>query len=188
MKKLLFFSLFLSVIIYSCKNGSKSEASETDQITEEGQTTQSNEEDTSSFFTLTINALVELDDEFILYYLEEGQKDIKKENSVAVKLSGSPSIQQLEFKLKDDTLPTNLILRFAQETPEQKVTFMNSVITYGSSEFIIDAPRFFQFFNPNECINFNKEENSATVKEVNGRLNPSFNSREVLNQRLDLLL
>lgn len=186
MKKLGYLILVFGLLITTaCKE--KTQQQETDQAEDSTTETSDDVDKTEEYFTLTMDATVEKDDEFVLYYLTEEQKAISKNFSVPVKVTGSPDIQQIRFRLKDNTLPMKLIIRFAEEVPDQKVTFMDAKINYKSSEFVIDAPRFFQFFNPNECIIFNKEDNSATVKAVNGRLNPSFNSRQVLEQKIDLL-
>ncbi|RLD27260.1 MAG: hypothetical protein DRI75_09940 [Bacteroidetes bacterium] len=136
------------------------------------------------FFTLTINAIIENDDEFSLFFLEEGQINITKKNSVTVNVLGSSEPQELIFTIKDEVLPTKLFLRFWYGQKAQKITFLITYLSYGENSFIIEKDKFFQFFIPNKYIEFDKENFIATAKEVGGEYKPRFGSRTVLIDKI----
>lgn len=144
-------------------------------------------ENNDDYFSLSINAIVENDDKFILFYLEE-ERDITKENSVSVNVIGSTEPQLLVFKLHEDVLPRKLVLRFGNEEMKQKIKFQDSRIDYHDKEIVMDSAKFYQFFIPNEFIDYNQEESTASTKINNGNYNPTFFSRKVLEDKINYTL
>ena len=143
------------------------------------------EQTNKDFFTLTINAIVENDDTFTLFYLEGEQKQISDENSVSVDVIGSNFQQTLQFKLKEDVLPTRLILRYGNMESGQKIEFFDSEITYYDNEIFIAKHNFYQFFIPNKYIEFNQETHVATSNPKVDKNGPVFYSRKVLDEKID---
>jgi hypothetical protein len=135
-------------------------------------------------FTLAINAIIENDDEFILLFLEEGQINVTKKNSVVVNVLGSQEPQELTFKIKEEVLPTKLFLTFGNNQKAQKITFLTTYLSYGENSFSIENDKFFQFFMPNNYIEFDRENFIATAKEVGGVYKPRFGSRNVLIDKI----
>ena len=135
-------------------------------------------------FSLTINAIIEKDELFILFFLEDGQENITKKNSVEVKVSGSSDPQELTFKIKEEVLPAKFFLRFWYEEKKQKISFLNTEISYGDNSFIIEKENFFQYFMPNKYIEFDNKNFVAFVKEVDGEYKPRFGSRSVLIDKI----
>ena len=139
----------------------------------------------NDYFTFRINAVVENDDKFILYYLEENQKDITNENSVELNVVGGNSPQDLSFRLKENVLPTKLVLKYGNEQKQQKIQFIQAEISYEGDKIEIDAYKFYQFFIPNEYITYDQDNHIASSREINGKYNPVFFSRKVLEDKLD---
>jgi len=135
-------------------------------------------------FVLKINAIIDQDDEFTLYYLEEGISDITKENSVTVIANASTSPQDLFFILKEDILPTKLFLKFGNEQKSQRIFFLTSQMSYGGNSFTIEKEKFYQFFIPNKFIDYDVKNAIAISKELEGKYEPWFGSREVLIDKI----
>jgi hypothetical protein len=84
MKALILSGLLFSVLFTSCKDD-KSE--QIDAIKEEAP------------FTITVNAVVDKDSEFQIYYNEDGSENYPAEQYVNVVIKGSQEAQDLVFKL-----------------------------------------------------------------------------------------
>jgi hypothetical protein len=86
-------SLFLSVVLYSCKDTKKEEAT----ITEKPET-----------FDVTLNMVVKNDDKFQLYYTDESTLDFDDKKSFFVPVKGSENPQDIVFHFPEDVIPSNL--------------------------------------------------------------------------------
>lgn len=175
MKGTIILSLILT-IAFSCKNDKKAE-----EIKESFKLNENKE-----YFSLTINAIIEYNDEFKLFYLEENEKAITKKNSVSVLVEGNILPQELKFQITKDIIPTKLVLMFGNDERHQKVQFVDAKLNYYDKEIFIEKERFYQFFIPNEFIEYNQEEYTAIANEKNGNYNPAFFSREILENKIDI--
>ena len=162
----------LLVTAFACKSDKKETPSAIDEVEQKGT------------FVLKINAIIDYDDQFTLLFLEEGQKNISKENSVIVDVLGSNQPQELIFTIKEEVLPTKLFLRFGNDQKAQRISFLATQIIYGENSFSIEKDKFYQFFNPNKFIEFDNENHVAISKEVAGEYNPIFGSRQVLIDKI----
>jgi hypothetical protein len=162
----------------SCKDSANSK--------KESTRTDNREEKTAAHFTLNLNAQIEQDDELTLFYLINDMKQITREKSVSLPVQGQMNAQLLEFKIPDSELPTRLFLKF--KNPEQLLQFKNVQFSYQGRSFKITGDRFFQFFIPNEYIEYNRATSTATAKTKKGVFKPQFSSRKVLEDKLDLVL
>lgn len=169
MKKILL--VFFLTASFGCKQ--KSEAKQEQQINEP-----------RDAFVLKINTIIDDDDVFTLFFLEEGQDNITTKNSVSVNVKNSPSPQELTFKVKEGILPTKLFLKFGNEQKKQRIFILSAQINFGEKSFIISREKFYQFFIPNKFINYDVENAIAIGKEVDGEYSPWFGSREVLIDKI----
>ncbi|MEY8849455.1 hypothetical protein AB9K26_11595 [Psychroserpens sp. XS_ASV72] len=163
--------ILLLLLTFSCKD--------------EKRTADTNVQEKKEYFSFTINAVIEKDDEFTLFYLDEENTDIKKENSVSVKTKGSSTPQELFFQLPDDTLPLRLLLRYGNDEKSQTIQIVDAKLSYHGKDIIVSRQNFFQFFNPNKFIDYNQEEFKAVSKEMDGTYSPTFISRKVLENKID---
>jgi hypothetical protein len=167
------------VIFLSCKNDTKQVEITTDDEVEWADKGNEN-------FTLNLNMVVKENDTFTMYYLTDDMKAITKEKSVSVHVSGNSNIQSLKFKLEEKILPTRILLKFKSEN--QKIKFLETSLTYEDKEFKFNGDRFFQFFAPNDNIEYNRATATATSKNVDDKFNPTFSSRKVLEEKIDFYL
>ncbi|RMZ50330.1 hypothetical protein EB822_09020 [Flavobacteriaceae bacterium PRS1] len=173
MKKIVL--VLLIVLVFACKSENKNKAEQPPKAIETVQ---------KDVFTLSINAIVENEDTFILFFLEEGQEHITKKNSATVKVQGSVEPQEIRFIIKEEVLPTKLLLRFGNEQKAQKIEFLTTELSYGENSFIIEKDRFFQFFIPNKYIEYDRENSIAISKEIEEEYEPRFGSRNVLIDKI----
>lgn len=176
--KVILFTVLLFML--NCKD----EKTKKEEIIESTPVETINEKD---FFSLTINAIVDYDGDFILYYLEGNQKDITSKNSVSLNVERSESVQKLHFRLKENIIPTKLMLVLKSEQKKQRIKFFDSRLDYYDDEILISAKNFYQFFNPNHYLEYDKDNYVAVAIEKNGQFKPNFFSRKVLDDRIDLI-
>jgi len=174
--KAIFISLF--ILIISCKDEKKAKDIE-------GSTTLVKVDNTDDYFSLSIEATIEQDDDFVLYYLEGDEVNISNENSVPLKVTGSMFPQNLIFNLQEDILPTKLIIKYGNEQKNQKMQFYGGEINYLGEKIVMDSYKFYQFFIPNLYIDYNQKNHIAISKEKNGKYEPIFFSRKVLEDKID---
>ncbi len=169
------------IVVFSCKENQKKNSDENSDSV-------SGKVSNDDYFTLTVNAIVEKDDTFTLLYLEGDQKDVSEENSIKINVSGDTNAQTLIFRLEEDVLPTKLLLRYSNPEKSQRIQFFEAQLSYYGEEFLIKRNQFYQYFIPNEFIEYNIEEEIATSKEKDKKYKPCFYSRKILEERIDLIL
>ena len=169
-KKIILFCLIISSLSISCK--------------EEAKTQNKKEvENTEDYFKLEIEAIIAEDDTFIMYYLANDMKAITKKKSVSVNSNGNKSAQTLKFHLNEKVLPEKLFIKYKNKS--QKIQFLSTSLTYEGKEFKFDGERFFQFFIPNQSIDYDRTTATATSKDIGEKFNPTFSSRKVLEEKID---
>ncbi|WP_412987483.1 hypothetical protein [Pontimicrobium sp. IMCC45349] len=183
MKKLI--KVFILVmLLVGCKGNDKKE----ETINHKNNNEEVVKEVSDDNFLMTLNAKVIEDDTFTLFYMKDGDKAITKKNSISVKVVGSNEPQTIEFKLEDNVLPMRLFLKFKNEIKRQRIDILNASLSYEGEEFYIEGNRFFQFFAPNNYIEYDRDNATAIGKVVKDNYAPSFSSRKVLEDKIDFYL
>jgi hypothetical protein len=174
-KKIILLCIVISTTFFlSCKdkNNTQDKTEQTDN--------------TDEYFILNLDVIADESDTFTMYYLINDMKSISKEKSVSVNMYGSKSIQSLKFQLNEKALPEKLLLKFKNQN--QNIQFIKASLTYEGKEFKFEGDRFFQFFVPNQNIEYNRETATATAKRLDDKFNPTFSSRQVLEDKIDFYL
>ena len=175
--------LYTLLLVLVTMVGCKDEKSKITKTTTTSEAISEPEEEHVGLF-LTFKAIVDYDDNFKLFFLDEGQKDINQKNSVALQVIGSEEPQEMVFFLNEGIMPEKLFLMFGNEQKQQRITFINTTISYKDEVIQFDKDKFFQFFVPNQFIDFDVENSIATAKEVNGKYKPFLSSRDVLIDKM----
>jgi hypothetical protein len=172
-------SIFSLVVFFGCKKTQK-------QPSEDQNKKADNLKSSDLYFTFYLNAEFLEDDEVTLFYLINDMKDVSREKSVMLNVSGQIGEQQLEFRIKEKELPTRIFLKFKNQN--QIIHFKNARLTYSGREFQFPGELFYQYFVPNDFIDYNRETFTATARPKNGVFKPQFSSRKVLEEKIDLIL
>ena len=126
-------------------------------------------------FKVTINATVNKDDTFSLYYTEDGTTDFKKA-ALWMAFKGNNSPQDIVFTLPKDVLPTQLRLDFGITKDQEPIVINSFSMNYLNKEFKIPGNQFFILFDP-DITKTVFDKNTATVTAVvkdGVRQSPSF--------------
>lgn len=107
---------------------------------------------TEEGFNITFNAIVEKDDEFKLFYNEDGSEAYDGEQMVVLKIVGKSEAQDLSFSLPEDATPMNLRFDIGGNKDLKKVEFNNFKIKHNKKTFIAEKANFFKYFYPNSQV------------------------------------
>ncbi|HEX8269274.1 MAG TPA: hypothetical protein VF581_05230 [Flavobacterium sp.] len=151
MKKVIFGFLILGMIGTSCKDEKK----------EKGTGDSAPAVAVNIPFTVSLRAIVEKDDNFAVYYNEEGKDDYKPEDVVIVTIKGSPNPQNLLFKMEEGIAPTNLRFDMGANTEQKSVKIESFSVINGSKSFTADGKDFTTYFSPNTQVNFDAATGTA---------------------------
>lgn len=180
MNKRIFLSLIaVTLLLNSCKEDKQSQQHK--EINDLEQISDSVIE--KDVFSFNIDAEFLYDDEIYFYYLTPETDKITTKNSLQKNVFGSTELQTLSFNLPEEVLPTRVFLRFG-DNKKQKIIVKNINLSYGKNVINIPDSLFFQYFNPNRSIIFNKEDYSLNISTKNNQ-NPMFFSRKTLEDKVD---
>lgn len=153
MKKLILSSLVISVLFTSCK-GDKNENNEVVE----------NEKP----FTVTVNAIIEKDDEFQIYFNEDGSEAYQPEQYVNVVVKGNPEAQDLVFVMPKDVSPMNLRFDLGSNKEQKDVKFNSFDIDYKDKKFSTKGAAIFKYFYPNTQVTCDTINASAKINVKEG--------------------
>ncbi|WP_116790193.1 hypothetical protein [Flavobacterium psychrotrophum] len=126
---------------------------------------------------VTLNAVVAKDDNFQIFYNENGSLDFNGEQTLSVSVIGKPEAQDIRFALPDDSLPTALRLDTGDKDLGQLTVNSLTVNYYEKSLVIKGGDEFLKNFQPNNLVTDKSDATSATftVKPVkDGSYDPQF--------------
>jgi hypothetical protein len=98
MKSNFFAIVLIAVTLFSCKDNKKETNAEVN----------ADEPKKENFFKVTFDVVVKKDDNFHLYYTEDGSINFNEKQSVWVPVKGSEKEQEVVFNLPEDAAPSNL--------------------------------------------------------------------------------
>jgi hypothetical protein len=165
---------FLAISVFACKEEKKAEKN----INEE-ELVKSKEA-----LTFKLDAIIENNGTFTLFFLEEGQEQINFKNSKATEVKGSSQPQSISFTIREEVIPDKLFLRFVNDEKKQTITIKRASLSYGEKSIIIQDSLFYQYFMPNKFIDYDNNNFKASTKEIDGEYLPRFSSRDVLLEKM----
>ncbi len=176
MKKIILL-LILAISFTACKDNKSKQTQEPVTKTEPVVETK------SDFVKITLNAVVPLDDTFVIQYTTQEDGGFKAKNKVFAKIKGSTASQDLVFNLPKEVFPTKFMLK--PGTKNFKDVIINKVIINNDTDvFEFDNANFNKFFNPNKYIKYNTTTNTFVGEKKGNKYIPAFTSRPILIKRL----
>lgn len=118
----------------------------------------------TSGFKITINAIVNQDDSFQIFFNEDGSESYDGTQMIDIPVKGKAEAQDLVFSLPEDAKPMNLRFDIGSNSAQKSVKFNSLKIDFNGKSFTTDGAKFFKYFYPNgqvECDTIN-----ATAKIV----------------------
>ncbi len=100
-------------------------------------------------FKVTTNVIVKKDDDFSLFYTEDGSIDFKGD-PIWISVKGSESVQQVVYKLPKDVFPTELRLDFGMKKDQDDIVLQSVDLEYKGKKRTIAGAELGNFFRPDE--------------------------------------
>ncbi len=163
------------MILFSCKKETKID---TEAITKPIET-----------FKVELDLVVQEDDSLELFYKEFSDDDWKSYHVVTSPVKGSAFVQQVLFNLPENVVPSEIRLDFGTNKNQKPIAIKNFKMDYYEKSFQAKDTLFYQYFNPNEQIKYDRKTAIATPIYTKGvTYDPLFIPREVLLVEIQKLI
>lgn len=171
---------FISLFALSCKNDKAAES--LDVVAPE--------ETKDNFFRVTLKAIVTKNDDFALYYTEDGSINFFDVKPIWQGVTGSETEQEIVFQLPEGVYPTQLRFDLGLNKEQSDIVIKGVKFSYKGNEFNANGAEFFNYFraDENQCT---ADPMTGVVKAlvVNGeRKGPSlYPHQDILGAKLSEL-
>ncbi len=175
LKQILASTLFILALV-SCKNDTK-EVAKPDAAK------------LPETFNIAFNLTVLKDDTFQLFYTEDGSLNFGEQKSVKSVIKGSPTAQEILFKLPADVLPTNIRLDFGDNKAQDEITVNSMRLKYFAKTFNASENVVKKYFYTND-FQLKYDDKTSKVKAVitNGVYDPLMWSNDALGGELTKII
>lgn len=132
-------------------------------------------------FDVALEAIIKQDDSLQLFYRDETMPDYLEQNSVWTAVKGSKESQTVKFNLPEDILPEHIRLDFGQNKKQDPIEVKGFSMEYFGKVFQVKDTMFYQYFMPNEQIEWDRKNGIAKPAIKEGKVyDPFFFPRETL--------
>lgn len=170
-KSVILFSLVFMSMFFSCKDDSKIEEKVVVQ--------------NKPVFKIALDLVIKKDDSLQVFYCENGENEINGANTVWSSVKGNNNSQQVIFNLPEDVFPTKLRIDLSKNKDQDEIEIKGFTINYDEKSFSVKDTMFYQYFIPNEQIDWDRKKAIAKFKSKEGEFfDPQFGSRELMEAEL----
>ncbi|MBC7523019.1 MAG: hypothetical protein H7239_01050 [Flavobacterium sp.] len=178
-------SLLISIILFSCKNEDKNNSS----LPDNNGSVEKPLLD-KSIFTVTLNAIVQKDDSFQLYYKYNDNEPFDEKKSLFIEFKGSQQPQDIVFRLPKDEIPNFLRLDFGTNKNQDKIEIKSFKMNYLDKKVEIKGTDFFNYFYPNPLTE-KTDAKLGTLTPIiskDGGYDPMVASAEGLSKQIQTII
>lgn len=155
-----------SIVFSSCKKEANNPTQESTAKVEEKQN-----------FSVAVEVVTDKNDDFPLYYTEDGTIKFDGEHAVWAGVKGQPAAQTVELNLSEEIIPTHVRLDFGIKKGEDQgdVTLKKFKMSYYGKSFEINGSDFLKYFIKNDSV-------QTVIDEVKGTITIKKNPKSQLNR------
>lgn len=113
-------------------------------------------------FKFTLKCIVKKNDDFALYFTEDGSISFEKVQPIWQGIKGSENEQEITYSLPEDAYPTQFRIDLGLKQDQQDIIIKGVKMTYKGKTFEANGPKFFEFFRA--------DENQCTADVVTGTI------------------
>jgi hypothetical protein len=135
-------------------------------------------------FKVTLDVIVKENDDFSLFYTEDGSTDFTKIEPIWISVKGSESSQKVIYSLPEDVIPTQLRLDFGINKNQKDIVLNNVSMNYKGKTKTIGCPNLVSFFRADDSkCTFDHVTGKIVAKIVDGKIQyPSLYPHETVLQ------
>nr|WP_294782275.1 hypothetical protein [uncultured Flavobacterium sp.] len=171
-KKTILINLLAIVCFISCKNKEVQEPVE---------------EVKANTFDVIVDLNIQKDDELILFYKDPSIAYFDEKNTVYNGVKGKPEAQTLTFSIPEGILPNDIRFDISSKKEQQPVKINSISLSYNGKIFKIEQKDLLKYFTPNDFINFDQTNGTASFTEKDGNYDPIFNTKPAIYVELEKL-
>ena len=139
-------------------------------------------------FKVALDLLIKKDDSLQVFYCEYGETEFDGAKTVWSSVKGSEEMQQITFDFPEDVLPTKLRIDISKNKNQDPIQVKSINLNYKDKNFTAKDTMFFQYFIPNDQIDWDRKSSTANFKPKEGTsFDPQFGSREIMELELQKL-
>lgn len=140
-------------------------------------------------FKVGLKLIIKEDDSLQIYYKDSSMDDWGFDKFVTQVVKGRDEEQEVIFNLPENLLPTELRFDMGTNTSQREVEIKSFSMQYLDKSFIANDTLFFQYFYPNEHIDYNRAKAIAKpIVKQNSPYDPIFISRLVLTDEINKMI
>lgn len=134
--------IIIAIVLFSCKD-------DKNKINKEELNSKI---EANNFFKVSLDLVVLKDDNFHLYYTEDGTVNFNEKQSIWVPINGSEKVQEVVYNLPEDVVPTHIRLDFGfgKNEAQSDVVIKSFKMNYFDKNFQVNDAKVFDYFSPNE--------------------------------------
>ena len=168
MKTKLLIAALASTVLFSCKSDKQEEPAAPKKPT----------------VKVALDLVIKKDDSLQLFYIQHGETEYNGALTVWAPVKGSDEPQEVLFDLPEDVLPTKLRIDLSKNKEQDPIEVKKFTIKYKERAFQVKDTMFYQYFIPNEQVEWDRKKAVATFKKDGKDYDPQFGSREVMDAEL----
>lgn len=149
--KISILTVLVCLLTVSCKKENEKAAGETEAPKVEDR-----------HFTVSMKVEAAKDDNFAVYFTEDGSINFSGENAVWTGVVGG-KVENLNIKLSEEVLPTHIRLDFGINKDQGNITVHHIEMKYYGKSFSIKGSEFFTYFIQNEEFKTELDQAAGTI-------------------------
>ena len=166
--------VLIAISFSACKDEKKTEVENSAPVVEKKEN-----------FSVEVDVITDKDDDFPLYYTENGTVIFDDSHAVWSGVKGQSQQQTVVLNLSDEIIPTHIRIDFGINKGDEQgdVLLKRFKMSYYGKSFEIKGSDFLKYFNKNEATKTEVDDANGTIKFVkdqNGAATPFFYPQQTL--------
>ncbi len=121
-------------------------------------------------FDVTLNMVVNQDDNFQIFYTDESTPEFDEKKSLWVPVKGSPNAQDIVFSLPEDVIPSNLRIDLGNNEKQVAMKLNNFKMSYFDKSYELKDTLILKNFVIGDQLKYDKATSTLTPNKGNATI------------------